>query len=381
MSLLLGGDLVWWRWANRALRTRFARVALGSFILIQLGYMLTILLGAFVPRHDSNLFVVWGFCLAYAWHLLVLPATLIVFGISWLWRKWSESSNLGQNDHLSGEPRVSRRDVLRTAMIAMPPLVAVGGMALGASELFRFRVRSIVVPLRSLPRALDGMTIAHVSDPHIGRFTNDYLLDAIVERANALNADLTLFAGDLIDVALADLPVAIRFAKRLRARYGVYFCQGNHDLIEDRSHKTNIFETETLAAGLNMLFDDAATIRVRDVPVQILGVRWYASNPTRIQHTNEVMALRDSTAFGICLAHHPHVWDNSTTPLTIAGHTHGGQLMLNERLGVGPVMFRYWSGLYTRGDQALVVSNGTGNWFPIRTMAPAEIIHITLKCV
>jgi predicted MPP superfamily phosphohydrolase len=53
--------------------------------------------------------------------------------------------------------------------------------------------------------------------------------------------------------------------------------------------------------------------------------------------------------------------------------------MLNERLGAGPVLFRYWTGLYRRGDAALVVSNGIGNWFPLRTAAPAELLHLTLR--
>ena len=46
--------------------------------------------------------------------------------------------------------------------------------------------------------------------------------------------------------------------------------------------------------------------------------------------------------------------------------------MLNEETGFGPLMFRYWSGHYTQGDSHLIVSNGVGNWFPLRTRAPAE---------
>jgi predicted MPP superfamily phosphohydrolase len=53
--------------------------------------------------------------------------------------------------------------------------------------------------------------------------------------------------------------------------------------------------------------------------------------------------------------------------------------MLNERLGFGPAMFRYWSGLYRRRDAALVVSNGAGAWFPLRVHAPAEIVHLRLR--
>jgi hypothetical protein len=53
--------------------------------------------------------------------------------------------------------------------------------------------------------------------------------------------------------------------------------------------------------------------------------------------------------------------------------------MLTDFLGFGPLMFRYWSGLYRKPDGAvLVVSNGVGNWLPLRINAPAEIILLTL---
>ena len=84
----------------------------------------------------------------------------------------------------------------------------------------------------------------------------------------------------------------------------------------------------------------------------------------------------------ILLAHHPHAFDAAVKhglPLTLSGHTHGGQLMVTPGLGVGPMMFRYWSGLYQKGAHSLVVSNGVGNWFPLRTCAPAEIVHLTLR--
>lgn len=53
--------------------------------------------------------------------------------------------------------------------------------------------------------------------------------------------------------------------------------------------------------------------------------------------------------------------------------------MLTERLEFGPMLFRYWSGLYQRENRALVVSNGVGNWLPQRVRAPAEILHLTLR--
>jgi len=53
--------------------------------------------------------------------------------------------------------------------------------------------------------------------------------------------------------------------------------------------------------------------------------------------------------------------------------------MLNEQCGFGPALFRYWSGLYSKGASKLVVSNGVGNWFPLRVRAPAELVHLTLR--
>jgi hypothetical protein len=94
-----------------------------------------------------------------------------------------------------------------------------------------------------------------------------------------------------------------------------------------------------------------------------------------------LLAQREPEAFPILLAHHPHAFDAAAAaslPLILSGHTHGGQLMLNEREGFGPALFRYWSGLYTRDNSKLIVSNGVGNWFPLRVNAPAEIIHLTL---
>jgi predicted MPP superfamily phosphohydrolase len=53
--------------------------------------------------------------------------------------------------------------------------------------------------------------------------------------------------------------------------------------------------------------------------------------------------------------------------------------MLTPKLGLGPLAYKYYSGLYERDRSRLVVSNGVGNWFPIRVGAPAEIVKITVR--
>ncbi len=327
------------------------------------------------------------FVVFYVWHLLVAPIAF-VFGLLGLagegiravmhcFRPKPEALEPGSD-------RLSRREFLGTLAVLAPPLLTFSLSALALRQLSHFRLRRFTVKLPTLPPELDGMTIVHLADTHIGQFTPESVLRQMVEETNRLHPDLTVFAGDLINSSLETLPQGIATLKAIRSPLVV--CEGNHDVGLDRGG----FERKVKAFGLKLLLNDSATVRVRGIPVQILGVVWdgprnwenrgYERNLA--ESVEAVLRLRDPRAFHILLAHHPHAWDYcEDVPLTLSGHTHGGQLMLNQDHGFGPWMFRYWSGLYTRnsGSQALVVSNGVGNWFPIRTGAPAEIIHLTLR--
>jgi predicted MPP superfamily phosphohydrolase len=272
----------------------------------------------------------------------------------------------------------SRREALAAAAVALPPLVLGGTIARSMRQVRDFRINRVEVPLPKLPPELDGLTVAHVSDLHVGRFTRAGMLPKVADATNALKADLVLITGDLIDLTLSDLPAALDCVKRLDPRHGLFVCEGNHDLIEDPVG----FETRVKAAGVPLLLDESAVVTVRGRPVQLLGMTWARQEETIVGAMSRLVPQLRGDAVPILLAHHPHAFDTAAAvgvPLVLSGHTHGGQLMLNERLGAGPAMFRYWSGLYRKPDSALYVSNGVGNWFPLRINAPAEIVHITLR--
>ena len=166
--------------------------------------------------------------------------------------------------------------------------------------------------------------------------------------------------------------------KRLEAKYGVFLCEGNHDLFED----AGAFRERTAAAGLRLLVNDTALVPIRGVMVQVLGLRWGSGDtdpramsnrgdPAIAGSMKELLLQKRPGAFSILLAHHPHAFDYAEgIPLTLSGHTHGGQMMLTKGIGFGPAMFRYWSGLYQEAERVLVVSNGVGNWFPLRCRRP-----------
>ncbi|MGH7214100.1 MAG: metallophosphoesterase, partial [Tepidisphaeraceae bacterium] len=246
-------------------------------------------------------------------------------------------------------PSVSRRQLLGAAAIAIPPLVTFAAVGRGWSQLDRFRIRPFDIVLRDLPSALDGMTIAQVSDVHVGRWTRAGQLGAIVEATNRLRTDLVLLTGDLIDYTLADLPAGLDMVKRLDPRSGLAMCEGNHDLFDGREE----FDRRVKASGVPLLVDETMTVKVRGQEVQVLGLQWgpRRAGGTRVIDSSMDVLLRQRRegAFPILLAHHPHAFDRAAKegiPLTLSGHTHGGQLMLTEELGPGPIMYRYWSGLY-----------------------------------
>jgi predicted MPP superfamily phosphohydrolase len=204
----------------------------------------------------------------------------------------------------------------------------------------------------------------------------------MVATVNALETDLILLTGDLINDSLVDLDHGLELARQMQARFGLFLIEGNHDLIDNASE----FERRVKASGIPFLLDESATVIVRGTPVQVLGLSWTrAHGPNRDAAiraaVRSLLQQRHDDMFAILLAHHPHAFDaaaEADVPLTLSGHTHGGQLMLNEQRGFGPAMFHYWSGLYEKGASKLIVSNGVGNWYPLRINAPAEIVHITL---
>ncbi len=377
--------LAWWWWADARVRAlpggRWWRGVVAAYALA----FVVGLAGFFMVRFNGWSVgpPSWWTAGLMLWGMIVLPGVAVpLMAATAAWRVAASIGRIRRGGVAEAATGPTRREVLGAAVALAPMVLALGATGVSIPQKRRFRVRHIDVDIPGLPPALDGMTIAHLSDTHVGKFTRGDVLDRIASQTNRLDADLVLFTGDLIDFSLRDVPEAVAMLKRIDRSDRLFVVEGNHDLFEGRE----AFEQSLRAAGLPLLLDEAATVAVRGEPVQILGIRWHyrGSGMGVDHHVRQVAALRDRDAFPILLAHHPHAFDAAVDhgiPLTLAGHTHGGQLMLSPEFGAGPMMFRYWSGLYRQRGARLVVSNGVGNWFPLRTHAPAEIVHLSLRRV
>ncbi len=377
LILVAAGDLLWCivalkrpqRWA-RWIGTAFGVLQFTGLAVI-LSSRAGVTLADAMPRPLHSIIL--------AWHLVILLPWLVwrlLRGFAVLARKMTRTVPHTQPPEAKPHTGVTRREFLGTAAALTPPMLALGAAAIGEIQLNDFRIRRIDVPIPNLPPALDGLTIAHLSDLHVGRFTRGRTLERMVEETNRLGADVVALTGDFINHSLRDLPAALDVIRSLRARHITAACEGNHDLIEN----AQTFRREAERGGLPLLLGETATTTIRGQRVQLLGLPWHRRATGMQGDAASLLARRDPAAWPLLLAHHPHAWDFAgEIPLTLAGHTHGGQLMLTDRIGAGPLLFRYWSGLYTRASGALVVSNGVGNWFPVRIQAPAEILHLTLR--
>lgn len=277
-----------------------------------------------------------------------------------------------------GGLRWTRRQLLGTGLAATPLAATYAAAGVGVSQIWNFRRRRLDVPVTGLPPELEGLRILHLSDTHVGGFTPSENLRAIAQAVADEKPELILFTGDLIDHANRDLPVSIAFCEKLRAIAPLFFCEGNHDRIDD----AEFLRAQMRGRGFAWLTDgQCRTLLLRGRRVQVLGASWSFGARGHEAAIAQCAASRETDAFPLLMAHHPDAFDAAAAadfPLMLAGHSHGGQLMLTERLGAGPVAFNYWSGLYRKAGSSLVVSNGIGHWFPLRLNAPAEIAVLRL---
>jgi predicted MPP superfamily phosphohydrolase len=259
----------------------------------------------------------------------------------------------------------------------------------------RVRVSHVPVAVHGLPRAFDGLAIAHLTDLHRSRVvTGEYLADCIAQ-ANAVRPDLMVFTGDYIthtnhfgrvgelvnggrDVVAEFARDCVRSMSAARARYGVLASLGNHDHWYDAEFVTRLIRQ----AGIPVLRNESVGVRINGevLPVVGLGDLWEEG-----VDVSRAFAGVDAP-FALVLMHNPDFFERWPQPgahLILAGHTHGGQVNI-PLLGppIVPSNFgaKYAQGLFQRGDTQMYVSRGVGMIYPpVRFNCPPEIVVCHLQ--
>ena len=247
--------------------------------------------------------------------------------------------------------------------------------------------RNVEVVLDRLPPALDGLSLVQITDPHASALLRGPCLRAIVDKTLAMQPDLVLLTGDLVDGAPALRADDVAPLKDLRARFGVFACPGNHEYYSDYDAWMRAFAD----MGIVELTNSHVVLSVGGQPLVIAGLTDPAASRFGLPEPDIQAALAGAPPGApiILMAHQPRTApDNALAgvDLQLSGHTHGGQILwlrpLVERFNGG-----FISGWYNldkgkgRGEMKMYVSNGAGLWagFPIRLGVPAEITRIVLR--
>jgi predicted MPP superfamily phosphohydrolase len=248
----------------------------------------------------------------------------------------------------------------------------------------RIVVRPVTVTAAGWPRALDGLRLAVLSDVHTGApHFGLAQVERVVARVNEQRCDLVVLLGDYVMhgvpggrfVPPEDTAHALG---RLQARLGVVSVLGNHDWWFDGER----VRAALAGAGLRPLENETVRIESGGTAFWVAGL---ADLWTRTPDLGRTLAAVPGHEPILLLTHSPDVFPEvpARVALTLAGHTHGGQVSL-PLIGapVVPSRFgqRYARGLVEEGGRLLFVTPGLGTSIvPVRLGVPPEISLVTLR--
>lgn len=342
------------RWARRHGRPRRWEVLAGAAAALQLAGMalalapLKHLLADPVPAWVRGLAVAIGACAC-----ALLPLTVAVPRLP--------------------EDRSRRR--LLYAAAALPSAVA--GFAIVRRNQTSVREVSLSVP--GLPPDLAGLRIVQLSDIHLSPFLEERDLARIVDQANETRAHLAVVTGDLITVEGDPLDACLRQLQRLRSEAGTLGCLGNHEIIgrcEDEA------EREGRRRGIDFLRGRARVLRFGDGAINIAGVDYQRIGQPYLLGAEKLLVPGMPN---VLLSHQPDLFPVAASQgwdITLAGHTHGGQINVEigqSGLNMARVFTPYVYGVYREANRSIYVTRGIGTvGVPARIGAPPEVALISL---
>ena len=369
LSLLLHG-LVAWRLLpalDPAWAAGLAPVLLASALLLPMGLLAhRVARGALADR----LAWVGLLCMGLFSSLLVLTALRdVMLAAVWV------AATLGWS------PAQALLPGLRADSAVLVPLAALLVTVLGFWNARRTaRVVRVDVPVAALPAALEGFTVAQITDIHVGPTIKQHYLQAIVRKVNALEADMVAITGDLVDGKVHELADHVAPLAQLRSRHGSFFVTGNHEYYSG----AHAWMAELRRLGVRVLMNEHVVLQQNQAAVVLAGVADFHADRFDPSHRSDPHAAIAGAPLDagvrLLLAHQPRSAFEAAKAgfdVQLSGHTHGGQFW-PWNLFV-PLQQPFTAGLRRLQDLWVYTSRGTGYWGPPKRFgAPSEITLLRL---
>ena len=275
----------------------------------------------------------------------------------------------------------------------IPALGVMGWFAFGFIEGWkRLELKHITFTSPDLPPYFDGYRLVQITDFHLGSFPpgNDFV-QKVVDATNNEEPDMILFTGDLVNNQASEVEPYLDTLGQLHASDGIYSIWGNHDYCEyGNNHSIGALKRNRRmlygyqeSLGWHQLMNEHHVVSHGMASIAVIGVENPGQPPfTNRSNLKKAMKGLNPDMFKILLSHDPHHWRREVVgkkiQLTLAGHTHAGQLKIGKWTPAR-MAFKEWGGAYRIGEQMLYVSSGIGGSFSFRLGAWPELTVITLK--
>jgi hypothetical protein len=268
-----------------------------------------------------------------------------------------------------------RRARVRSILFTVGPKTLTGGRIVRKHVNQPIRINEFEVMTPRWPREFDGLRIVHASDFHLGELLP---LNQALDVADLIadqRPDLVAITGDLVDLHHTEAPPLLKALAAVGAPLGTIMVPGNHDEL----HSVDTLCEMACDAGVTILRNESILQRHNGRELNIAGIDWAKTADVNAKFVSH--SCDDRT--DLLLAHNPRAFPRAAemgVPLTLAGHTHGGQLAMrkNPRRNLA-ITQRHSAGLFAVGQSRLYVTSGVGAWFPLRVNVPAEIAVITVR--
>lgn len=275
----------------------------------------------------------------------------------------------------------------------IPALGVMGWFAFGFIEGWkRLELKHITFTSPDLPPYFDGYRLVQITDFHLGSFPpGNNFVQKVVDATNNEEPDMILFTGDLVNNQASEVEPYLDTLGQLHASDGIYSIWGNHDYCEyGNNHSIGALKRNRRmlygyqeSLGWHQLMNEHHVVSHGMASIAVIGVENPGQPPfTNRSNLKKAMKGLNPDMFKILLSHDPHHWRREVVgkkiQLTLAGHTHAGQLKIGKWTPAR-MAFKEWGGAYRIGEQMLYVSSGIGGSFPFRLGAWPELTVITLK--
>lgn len=250
-------------------------------------------------------------------------------------------------------------------------LLALAALGYGLIEARQIQVEEINITTPKL--ASGSVTIAQISDLHLGMMMGDEFLDRVMAKLREIKPDIVVATGDIVDGQGDDLDALAPRFKTYTPPLGAYAVIGNHEHYAGMDNSLRFLQS----AGFTVLRGESAVAGgIMLVGVDDPGTR-EPNHPASLD-TRKALESFTRDDFIVLLKHQPVVDGDTPFDLQLSGHIHGGQIF--PFVYLTRLVYGVRTGLTRLADgRLLYVNRGAGTWGPpIRLFAPPEITLITI---